>query len=213
MKVPSTWLSCVLLPDDRYLATGGFSAFGIPSVSADSCTPTAEWYDKPNARWYFAPTLNQTRGEHGSAYLHQEVNTSLPADMVIVGGGITGDNTYTATCEILDVGTHALATYEAMSANTPQNTAAVGTSSADQVSVLYDADNSPIIEYSLGSNEHVSVRIVSIDGRELKTYDQGTLSSGSYELALSQSQLPSGAYVAIIQTGITRTIEKLIISH
>ncbi len=213
MKVPSTWLSCVLFPDDRYLATGGFSAFGIPSVSVDSCTPTAEWYDKPNARWYFAPTLNQARGEHGSAYLHQEVNDSLPADMVIVGGGITGDNTYTATCEILDVGTHALLTYEAMSANSSNSASVNVPNVADHVSIRYDENNLPLIDYAISSSEPVSVRVISLDGRTLKNYDLGTLSSGSYEFAVSNSQLNSGAYIVLVELGNFRSVQKIIISH
>jgi hypothetical protein len=213
MKVPVTWMGSALMPDDRFLSTGGFYAFGVLST-VDTCTPTAEWYDKPNARWYFAPTLNLPRGEHGMAYLHQIVNDSLPTDMVIVGGGIIGDNIFTSTCEILDVGTHALATYEAMPANKTDNSAAViSSTSGDRVSVVYDESNSPIIDYAIGSNEDVSVRIISMDGREVRSYDLGTLASGSYQLAISGSQLPCAAYVAIIQTGITRTVEKLIISH
>ncbi len=213
MKVPSTWLSCVLFPDDRYLATGGFSAFGIPSVSADSCTATAEWYDKPNARWYFAPTLNQARGQHGAAYLHQEVNDSLPTDMVIVGGGITGDNTYTATCEILDVGNSALTAYKAMPINTSSAASVSNSSAIRTVSLQYDANNVPTIEYRLDANENVSVRLISMDGRFVKTYDQGSLPPGTYDLTLSGTGLTSGTYMALVQIGEERTVEKLILSR
>ncbi len=214
MKVPTTWLSCVLFPDDRYLATGGFDALLGTLSTADSCTATAEWYDKRNARWFFAQSLNQERGEHGSAYLHQEVNDSLPTDMVIVGGGLTGGNNYTATCEVLDVGNSALTKYEAMPMNTASN-AGVGltTDPTNHDSVIYDANNNPSIEYTLSSSEDVSVQLVSMDGRTVKTYNEGPLPSGTYDLTLSGSQLPSGCYVAVIQTGITRTMEKVILFH
>jgi len=212
MKVPVTWLSCVLLPDDRYLATGGFYAFGLESTIA-TCTPTTEWYDKPNSRWFFAPVLNQARAEHGSAYLHQSVNTDLPSDMIIVGGGIIGDNAYTSTCEVLDIGAHAIATYEAMPAN--QNGAAVAESAQpeEQVSVRYDVSNSPVIDFTLNSDENVSIKIVSTDGRTMKQYDQGTLGSGSYSLALASSGLPNGAYMAIIKAGGAEKFAKLLIMH
>ena len=201
------------MPNDRYLATGGFID-AVWTTSTDVlCTPTAEWYDKPNSRWFYAPTLNQARGEHGAAYIHQEVNSQLPNDLVIVGGGIIADNTYTATCEVLDVGSNSLSHYEAMPEN--QNAASVSQQVQvnGQVSVKYDASNSPVIDFSINSPEDVSIKIMSADGRVVKQYEQGTLGTGSYSLALLSSDLPSGAYMAIVQAGGWQQLAKLVIMH
>ncbi|MDP4289393.1 MAG: kelch repeat-containing protein, partial [Bacteroidota bacterium] len=90
MLQPCTVSGNVMLPDARYLMTGG-QIGGVWSIETDNITtPTCEWYDRPNQRWYYAPTLNLSRDKHVAVFLHQGVNNSLPSDMVMAAGGLVG---------------------------------------------------------------------------------------------------------------------------
>ncbi|HWF44635.1 MAG TPA: kelch repeat-containing protein [Candidatus Kapabacteria bacterium] len=212
MKVPCTWLAPVLLPNDRYLATGGFYDATWTSSTQVQCTATAEWYDKPNSRWYFAPDMEQARGRHGAAYIHQTVNDSLPSDFILVAGGIIGDNTYTNTCEILDATQNSMETYKAMTINRASSNVTQNNETSLHAVVIYN-DVSPYIEYSLPTAQTVSVHLISISGLIARDYEEGGLQSGIYDLTLSSRTLPSGAYIADIQAGDYHERVKLLIMH
>ena len=216
MKLPCTWMGPVLLPDDRYLVTGGFYDASWTSSSTDvTCTATTEWYDKKNACWYYAPQMEQERGRHQAVFVHQTVNDELPTDLILVAGGITGNNTYTNTCEYLDATPQALLTYKAMPANHPQSgesgvsVAAGATSGA----VVQYTDGNAVIHFTLPSDGSANVDLISTDGRLVHSYNQTSIPAGTYDLNFGSSSLPSGAYIADVRTASWQGRLKVLIMH
>ncbi len=202
MMEPATWNGSTLLPGDRFLVTGGL----IDDVTGTSftglMTPTCEWYDKPNERWFFAPQLNILRSYHGQCYIHQTVNDNLPQDMILVAAGIIGDYSFTQTAELLDVTDHALLTYEAM----PQNVASVKPSGNSNVSIVMTAPNSPMLQLNLNQPSSVSWEIVSAEGTTVSPNQTASLASGSFAMPLA-SNMTSGIY--FIRVSLNGTISVL----
>ncbi len=207
MLVPMTWNGSALLPQDRFLVTGGLVDADWTNSFTGDMTPTCEWYDKPNERWFFAPQLNLQRSYHGQCYMHQTVNDTLPQDMVLVAAGITGDYTFTQTAEILDVTDHALQAYKEM----PQNLATVNSpSNLLDASVVMQSPGQALLQLSLGANSDVRVDIISSAGETLSTTEE-ELSSGSYALPLIVSNNVSGIYFARVNVGGVNTLLKFAI--
>ncbi len=212
MKQPCTWMGTVLFPGDRLLATGGFIDAQWQSSTDVLCTATTEWYDKSQAAWYYAPTLETARARHCAVYLHQSVNDELPTDMILVGGGITGNNTYTNTCEILDVTPYALGTYRAMPANHPESSVTVADGATSGAVVQY-SDGNAIIHFTLPSDGSAKVDLISTDGRVARSYNPSSIPAGAYDLNVGSSSLPSGAYFADVRTPSWQGRLKVMIMH
>ena len=207
MLEPATWNGSSLLPNDRFLVTGGLIDDVTGTSFTGDMTPTCEWYDKPNERWFFAPQLNVLRSYHGQCYMHQTVNDTLPTDLVLVAAGITGDYTFTQTAEILDVTDHALLAYKAM----PQNLSSVNSpSNLLGVSVVVQSPDQALLQLSLGANSDVRVDIISSAGTTLSSTEE-ELSSGSYTLPLLVSSNVSGIYFARVNVGGVNTLLKFAI--
>lgn len=96
------WQGATLLPNNRYLITGGYYGGDLSTNSVVDCTPICEWYDRPTKSWYFAPSLNLQRGQHGAVFFQSKKGDRV-RDNVILTGGIYDDYKITPTCEILDV--------------------------------------------------------------------------------------------------------------
>ena len=207
MLEPATWNGSTLLPEDRFLVTGGLVDAEWDNSFTGDMTPTCEWYDKPNERWFFAPQLNLQRSYHGQCYIHQTLNDTLPTDMVLVAAGITGDYTFTQTAEILDVTDQALQTYEAM----PQNLASVNpTSGSVNASVVMQSPDQPLLQLSLGAGSDVRVDIISSAGVTISSTEE-ELASGTYSLPLQVSGNVSGIYFVRVNTGGVNTLLKFAI--
>ena len=71
------WQAGILMPSDRYMITGGYSGGDLSTNTIVNSTPTCEWYDNAHNGWYYAPTMNLLRSEHGGIYMHQTVNNDL----------------------------------------------------------------------------------------------------------------------------------------
>lgn len=190
---PCCWTGATVLPGDRLLMTGGIISFDWTDPSGQTVTNTAtcEWYDKPNERWYYAPTLNNTRSRHSAVTLTQNVNANLPTQMELVVGGMIGTSDVTNTCEVLDVGTSALTYYMAHQLSMAS---VAGTTNIDAIGlqIVYGTDG-PVADLTLATGANTSTELVSIDGRiVLKTNEQ--LSAGDHQLAIPQSLTP-GMYL------------------
>ncbi|HEY3874935.1 MAG TPA: kelch repeat-containing protein [Candidatus Kapabacteria bacterium] len=205
MMEPATWNGSSLLAGDRFLVTGGLIDDVTGTSFTGDMTPTCEWYDKPNQRWFFAPQLNIQRSYHGQCLLHQTVNSSLPEDMILVAGGITGDYSFTQTSEVLDVTDHALLTYEAM----PQNFAAVTAPNAPNsiASIKISSSNQPMLQLQLEGPATVSWEIMSSTGRTITPNQTANFSMGSFSIPLNSNQ-SSGIYFVRVTVGSTITTLK-----
>lgn len=201
---PCTWSANVLLPHDRLLMTGGavdgdwFSSTGTENVLTSTC----EWYDKYNSSWYYAPQMNKTRQKHEIAYMRQFVNAELPAEFVIVAGGLNNigpDSSSTATevtptCEILDIGERALQTYMAH-----QPTAAVSNSAGPQTSFeMVGGIQSIATAYiHLAKASVVTLEVISFDGKVVDSYRSITESK---TILVPLDGLKNGAYIARVRS-------------
>ena len=204
MMEPATWNGSTLLPNDRFLITGGLIDDVTQTSFIGLMTPTCEWYDKPNQRWYFAPQLNILRSYHGQCYIHQTVNDNLPQDLVLVAGGITGDNSFTQTAEVLDVTDTALLTYEAM----PQNTASVAPPTTNSsVAIMMSSSNSPMLQLTLSQSSSVSWEVLSAEGTVISPTQTTTLSSGTFAMPLAANQ-PTGIYFVRVYVNGTMSVLK-----
>jgi len=68
------------------------------------------------------------------------------------------------------------------------------------------------IQFTLGKQENVSVRIMDLTGKQVGEFNQGTMDTGSYTITLDASGLSSGMYLMNINIGnqvITKKIEIL----
>ena len=209
IMVPSAWQGGTVIPSDRLLMTGGIigGEWADPSGQSAVNTATCEWYDKPNERWFFAPTMNVTRAEHGAVTLMQTVNPNLPTQMVLVAGGITSPSNVTNTCEVLDVGSSALTHYMEQ----PQNVASVtGTSVANAMQVVY-GENGPYVNLTLAENENVATELVSIDGRVVFNINE-SLASGEHVLNMPTTLSP-GTYLLRVSLGGSVMSSKILITQ
>lgn len=112
LHVPRTWPGAVLMPNNRYLITGGYYGGDLNTNSVVDCTPICEWYNKDDRTWYYAPELNKQRGQHGAVYFRYTMHEGeILKENVILTGGIIDDYDITNTCEILDVTEEAINTY------------------------------------------------------------------------------------------------------
>jgi hypothetical protein len=217
MKGPCTWLACSLFQNDRYLATGGYVDAKWTSSTDVLTTNTCEWYDKENKRWYYAPSLNQNRGAHGIAYIHQRADdpqwaSGFPRDLILVGGGITGNDTYTSTCEILDVTLDAINAYMALPVNSRDATMAAPRELADRIGIVYDENFAPHLSITLSRESDVNVALVNSTGKIVKSYSQYIGTSGNFNLTLATSSLPTGMY--FVRVGMRGKVltEKIVVT-
>ena len=207
MFQPVTWQTTDLMPNDRLLVTGGIVDDNWSNSFTGVMTPTCEWYDKQNQRWFYAPQLNQARSYHASCFIHQTVNDNLPEDLILVAAGITGDYTFTNTAEVLDVTDHALLAYKAMPANT--NSAAVNnTSISYSASIVTPSPDQAILQLSISSASNVKVEVYSSTGESVSPIQQMSLAPGTYGIPLNISSSASGVYFVHVSTGSQNTFLK-----
>ncbi len=199
----------ILFPDDRYLLTGGIYDANWYHSTEVKTTGICQWYDRWSGRWYTAPSLNQPRARHQAVYLHQKGNGNLPNDMILIVGGHIANSTYTATCEILDVGSGAVETYMMSQENT-SGVERIARSNGS-LTVTCNATASPIVIYALESGSQVSLDLVGADGRLVEPLVEGHYPAGGYRLPLNTESLPEGAYFVRLRTSEGISTEKIIV--
>jgi len=213
MKQPVHWPANVLMPFDNFLATGGLTSGELSSQIDVNGTATCEWYDKYDKVWYYAPQLNQARCKHAAVYLHQECNLSLPIELVLVAGGLTGNNTFTNSCEILDIGSSALADYK--TELNPAGTMAVPqklTAGANvSLAVLGNTGSEPVVIFSLDRNENAKVEIVNSVGNVVDEAVNTLFSQGVHDITLNTSNLQPGVYFVRLEAMSGSALGKLLV--
>ena len=70
---------------------------------------------------------------------------------------------------------------------------------------------STIIQYSLPSNEYVSLKVYDIIGREVTTLVNQQQSAGSYDVEFNASNLTSGIYFYKITAGNFNAVKKMLL--
>jgi hypothetical protein len=206
---PCAWPGATVLSGDRLLMTGGIITFdpNDPSGQTVNNTATCEWYDKPNERWFYAPTMHESRAEHGAITMTQNVNPYLPTQMALVVGGIISPSDVTNTCEVLDVGSNALTHYMEQ----PQNTASIATTIiANAMKVVY-GENGPAVDLTLAGNGNVATELVSIDGHVVFNLNE-SLAAGEHILSLP-ANLGPGMYLMRVSIGTNVMSSKILITQ
>jgi hypothetical protein len=212
MKVPCVWHGGVEMPFDLYMITGGFYDADWRTSTVVTATPTCEWYDKWHGRWYYAPRLNMQRGEHGALYLHDCGNPIFPREIVLVVGGITGNNTITNTAEVLDITEpareHYMASQEALASVASPSSEDAGNV---RLSIVGNGGSSPAVTFTVGTAAAVRVDLVASDGHTVATLADGTYAAGTYRHNVESGTLPSGVYfVRMTSAGLSR-VERLVV--
>jgi hypothetical protein len=223
LKEPVCWMGCILFPDDRYMVTGGIiTGTWIDELGLDNVTtPKCEWYDRTNKLWYYAPELNLSRCRHKAVYLNQSGNDKLPTDFLLVAGGQTGtvtmdssgklvnfSHSFTNTAEILDVTQPALKTYMM---HQPLNDVQMSQNIDNTLKVIYRNDGSVSINYTLSSDESVSLSILNTTGQIVKQLPAQTLATGDHTLNIPATGLASGTYFVRLTADNTSKVFKFFI--
>jgi hypothetical protein len=220
---PVHWTAGVLLPDDRYMVTGGIIDAQLmdPSGLSVATTLKCEWYDRTLQQWYFAPQLNLTRCRHDATYIHQTVNASLPQDLILVAGGqqgsIVDDSSglhkgfmegFTNTAEVLDVTKPALAMYMKMKINSRSVTSQDYSSS---FKAYYEIDGSIKVEYMNSGSLSAIIDVMSVDGRIVKHIDNLPSNDGLQSYMIQTNDLSNGTYFARYSAGSSKSIFKFFV--
>jgi hypothetical protein len=223
LKEPVTWMGCISFPDERYMVTGGIiTGTWIDLLGLDNVTtPKCEWYDRTNRLWYYAPELNLSRCRHKAMYLHQEDNADLPKDFLLVAGGQTGtvtldsnghltnfSHSFTNTAEILDVGMPALLTYMKQQPLDVQMSQKIDNS----LQVIYRNDGSININYTLASDDAVSISITNVSGQLIRQLPAQNLTGGSHTLQVRTSDLATGTYFVHLTSTNTSKVFKFFVA-
>jgi hypothetical protein len=209
MKLPCAWQGGVLLPFDQYLITGGIIDANWADANNINATPTCEWYDRFDGKWYFAPSLNQPRAEHEIAYLHQTVNPALPTELILVAGGrITGQGRYTSTCEYLDMGVAAVNSYKG------EQDLLSGIPSGPGSSSLVIAGNtggSPKAIIGNDREETLTLDLVTTDGTIVRRIGEFHLDSGNHTIPIDTRGLPAALYFVRAGSGSGVRLARLLV--
>jgi hypothetical protein len=208
---PCNWQAGILMPHDRYMFTGGYGGGDLYTDIILNSTPKCEWYDQGHQSWYYAPTMNLLRSEHGGVYIHQVTSDELPKDMLLVAGGITYSNTFTETCEVLDVTEQALNYYIA---HQPAAAVPIGSNVKNAITVKYTNEATITLDISLLEPQIVSATIYDFNGNSLQSLDLGPIGSSQSVMAINTSNLASGTYLLVVRpehSGLMTA--KVIVSH
>lgn len=220
MQEPVCVTGSVLLPDDRFMATGGLvdgiwtSSQGLDDISTNTC----EWYDKASNQWYYAPTLNTSRDKHCAVYLHQTVNDSLPEDLILVAGGHGGSlvdsatvqNTFTNTAEVLDVTEVAMGYYIAHQPTSGVRNDGQPTSFTAQV--IYNDKFVPSISLTSDMEQDLQYRIMTTDGKVVATVNCH-VGEGASILHIDMTGVTKGVYLMNINSEDTKLLLKVIVNN
>jgi hypothetical protein len=206
MYQPVHWNSNTLLSHDRFLVTGGLIDAEWGNDFTAVTTPTCEWYDKKNSRWYYAPELNQKRSYHEACVIHQTVNDELPQDMVLVASGLISDYKFTATTEYLDITEQALKAYMIM----PSNMACVSSPGSEWSCNIEMNGGIPTLQLSLPEAASMHYEISSASGFVASHQTSLTLEQGDYNLSISDHLSP-GFYFIRLSAGDRSAVRKFAI--
>ena len=69
------------------------------------------------------------------------------------------------------------------------------------------------IGFNLTQTEHLEIAIYNLNGRRLKTLLKETQNSGDHQLQVDVSDLPNGIYFVVLQSGLSKQVQKLVVAH
>jgi hypothetical protein len=67
------------------------------------------------------------------------------------------------------------------------------------------------IRFGLPHESHVTIKVYSIDGKEVRTLANGDYPAGTHTVVFHAGNLPSGAYFYVMQAGETRQVRQLVL--
>ena len=70
-----------------------------------------------------------------------------------------------------------------------------------------------VISYTIPFASDVLLRLFSVDGRLIKTIDNGYRPAGKYTHRVDASEIPGGIYILILETDRENITEKVILIH
>ena len=213
MKEPRHWQGESLMPNDRYLITGGIKDADWASNNVVQVSNTCEWYDKALKSWYYAPDLNFDRSQHDQVFFTQDGNTNLPKECVMVIGGIrTGVSVLTSTCEVLDVSDKQVQGYMMSPRNTTQS---VKNSDVDGVvRIVNNATASPVLIFTDKADvQNTKIDLVNEQGLLISSIDFAKSGFTAQRYPLDSKNLANGLYFLRIRSnGNSTKVLKLLIA-
>jgi hypothetical protein len=160
--------------------------------------------------------MNIPRAKHNAVCIHQEINSNLPEDFILVAGGFVSQNadgspiaTYTATAEILNVSLDELNAYRMSPANITGVDQAV--SSPNNFAVVGNVGVSPYAVFSLDRPQNVSLDIVSSTGIVVSHMANTSFEAGQHTVPLNVTNLPNGAYFVTFTSSAEHSMAKLVV--
>jgi hypothetical protein len=207
MRLPVTWQAGAMLAHDRYLVTGGFTDAVWQSPNSVLATGTCEWYDKAARTWFFAPELNQVRAEH-TIVTFTRGHGDRVQELVMVMGGITGDESITSTCEILDVDEASMASYAR--GQIPSGRIDFGSNGGTTVRLTGNGSRMPSLIITSPAPEAIRVELIGADGRSMRTLVDRWLDAGTLRLPMPR-ELASGAYIVKVSGATGELVEKVVV--
>lgn len=73
------------------------------------------------------------------------------------------------------------------------------------------APNAATVQFTVTQDGPVIVRLLDASGRELRRLLDAWMPSGSYTQSVDTSQLPSGDYLAVLESGATATVARIVV--
>ena len=207
MRLPVTWQAGAMLAHDRYLVTGGFVDAIWHSPDSVDATGTCEWYDKAARTWLFAPRLNQVRAEHTIMAFKRRRGDSFE-ELVMVMGGITGNESITRTCEILKVDEESMASYAL--GQLPSGGIDGGGDGGTRIRVTGNGGGVPALLIMTRAPEMIHVELLGADGRVVRTLIDRWLEPGMLRLPVP-GELANGAYIVRARGTAGETVAKLVV--
>lgn len=74
-------------------------------------------------------------------------------------------------------------------------------------------NNRSLISYALPTNTNISLKLYSIDGRLVRTIEQGYRSAGTYTVNFNTRELANGTYFTVLETKNNKITRSLVIVH
>lgn len=69
------------------------------------------------------------------------------------------------------------------------------------------------LNYALRTNSNVTISVVDVTGKIVKTHDLGKNNSGVYNQTINVTDLANGIYSIVLNTNTTKAITKLVVAH
>jgi hypothetical protein len=75
------------------------------------------------------------------------------------------------------------------------------------------ASNEIEVSFSLSQSTNVRITLFNLSGQKMKTFLNETRNSGGHQLHENISELPNGIYFLVLQSRLSRQVQKLVVAH